>query len=263
MGAKGIGINVETHLADVGTINANENQLRDVLTNLIFNAIDAMPDGGTITIRSTCDHDQATLTVSDTGTGMNDETIQRCFEPFFSTKGGNGAGLGLSMVHGIVRRHKGEIDIKSNQDEGTTITIVLPILQSDAEHAPEPKTDGVIPTAQKILVIDDEESAREVILECLKTDNHSVETAEDGQQGVESFFEGDFDLVITDRAMPRMNGDQVAAAVKGMNANTPVIMLTGFADTTNDQTFNIDIVVNKPVTRDKLRHAISAVILPE
>jgi signal transduction histidine kinase len=125
--ADGLAIHVETALGDIPPVLGNEAALREMLTNLIFNAVDAMPEGGTITIRTRAEGERVLLEVSDTGTGMTEETRQRCLDPFFTTKGERGTGLGLAMVDGITRRHEGTIEVKSELGCGTSVTVRLPV----------------------------------------------------------------------------------------------------------------------------------------
>src|SRR4029434_11166545 len=120
-------INVELDLAKIGVVLGNAAELREVITNLIFNAVDAMPEGGSITIRSGCAGSEVFIEAIDTGTGMTSEVRNRCLEPFFSTKGEKGTGLGLSMVFGIVTRHEGNVEMSSSLGTGTTFRIRLPV----------------------------------------------------------------------------------------------------------------------------------------
>lgn len=262
MGAKGVRINVETNLQDIPLVNAKESHLREILINLILNAVDAMPNGGTITINTMKDNGMVVFEVCDTGVGMTEEVRQRCLEPFFTTKGDEGTGLGLSMVYGFVKRRNGSISIDSRPGKGTKVRLVLP---SDANEHAEQKIEMpvmVIP-AMRILVIDDESYARKLFSMYLRSDNHSVEFAESGQEGLQKFSSGKYDLVITDRAMPDMSGDQVALAVRKINPGTPVIMVTGFGDIMNENRQcpkGVDVVVCKPVTHTDLQRSIAQAI---
>ncbi|MDD4870492.1 MAG: PAS domain-containing protein [Kiritimatiellae bacterium] len=259
MAAKGANIQVVSELNEVHNVYGNESQLREMLTNLIFNAVDAMPKGGTLTINV---HNEAPFTVikvTDTGMGMTEEVRQHCFEPFFTTKHKRGGGLGLSMVHGIIRQHEGNIDVESIEGKGTTFIIRLP-------EAVEPvfgektKVDKPVEIQQmKVLLIDDEEIVRQTVEACLKGDKHTVHTATDGNEGIALFRKEHFDIVITDRAMPGMSGDHVASEIKKINPNMPVIMLTGFGHVMKDlqqRPAGVDLIVSKPVTRDSLRDSL-------
>jgi PAS domain S-box-containing protein len=262
--AKGISIEVRTDLQDQPLLAGYESELREALTNLIFNAVDAMPHGGTITLRTGRDGHHAVLALTDTGVGMTEEVRRRCLEPFFSTKGQHGAGLGLSTVYGTVTRHHGRIDIQSALGKGTTFTLRLPLGPANAIAAPSANVgDAAQPVRpRRILVVEDETVLRDVIAEYLSTDGHTAETAGDGQEALEKFAAAEFDLVLLDRAMPGMSGDQVAARIKSSKPNLPVIMLTGFGAmmlASEEKPAGVDLVLGKPVTMAQLREAIAAV----
>jgi signal transduction histidine kinase len=265
MNAKGVTIEVLTEFEDVSLIKGNESDLREVFVNLILNAVDAMPDGGTLTCRLASEnrHDAVVLELSDTGTGMTEEASSRCLEAFFTTKGMQGTGLGLSMVYGIVQRHGGDIEIHTEQGEGTTMRLLFPV-PIDAEDIQEGQREEPEPLAPlRVLAIDDEARSRDLIASLLRADGHEAETAEGGDEGVEMFREGAFDLVITDRAMPLLSGDEVAARIAKDRPGTPVIMLTGFGDIMKDKDEvpeGVTFVMSKPVTRRDLRHVMTRVM---
>ena len=206
-------------------------ELRELLTNLIFNAVDAMPQGGVITLRTRHEPgppEAVVLEVSDTGTGMDEETRRRCLEPFFTTKGQKGTGLGLAMVYGTMQRHGGAIDLQSTPGKGTTFSLSFPVGVETPEAVPVATLNAQ--QSLSILTVDDQPVLCEILVEHLTEDWHRVETAMDGREALEKFRAkaaiDPFDLVITDRAMPHMNGEQLAAAIKAMNPDTRVIMLT-------------------------------------
>lgn len=264
-GGKGVPIEVRTRLgSNIPHVRGSEAELSEVLTNMILNSIDAMPQGGLVTISSTADERHAILSVADTGMGMSEEVRRQCMEPFFSTKGEKGTGLGLSMVHGIVRRHRGNIDIRSAPGRGTTVEIRLPVIFEPGEK--KERTVAVEATRSlKILVIDDDLWTRDLMKLLLEADNHEVDVAQTGTEGLTRFAKQEYDLVMTDRAMPDMSGDQVAAAVKKVNPAMPVVLLTGFGDVMKDEgelPEGIDSILSKPVTQDELQHAIRSVIDP-
>ena len=262
---------VEADMRPVPRILGSESELRELLTNLIFNAVDAMPEGGTIRIRTGLREapvneethlapaaPQVFLEVSDTGTGMTEEVRRRCLEPFFSTKGERGTGLGLPMVFGIVKRHRGTMDIESTVGKGTTFIVLLPMDTTQAREA-EPRAQA--PSGPlHVLVVDDEPIARDVLTEYLAGDGHTVETAVNGREGFEKFKAGRFSVVITDRAMPEVGGDQLAAMVKEAAPTTPVILLTGFGDLMNaagEKPEGVDLVVKKPIRLATLRDVLA------
>lgn len=257
--ARGITIALVTDLQDVPPVRGNPAEIRELLTNLIFNAADAMPEGGIITVSTRREGDQVVLEVSDTGTGMTGEIRRRCLEPFFSTKGERGTGLGLSMVHGIVSRHGGSLDVKSAPGEGTTIRVAFPVATEDPA-AQTAAARGVGPSPrQRVLLVDDEPMIREVVTEYLKLDGHVVHQAASGQDALKEFRTQEFDVVITDRAMPGMNGDQLAVALKRMRPDMPVILLTGFGDMMEaggERPTGIDVILAKPPTLAAVRQGL-------
>ena len=257
--AHGAAIRIETSLSDVARVAGVEPEIREVLTNLIFNAVDAMPRGGTITLRTRRDGDRVALDLADTGTGMSEEVRRRCLEPFFSTKGKKGTGLGLAMVYGIVNRHEGSLAIESAPGQGTTFTIHLPVWTQGAA-GPAVLDAEPVPRSLEVLLVDDDPGAREVVAEYLTADGHVVRMAGDGREAWETFLQGRFDLVITDQAMPEMNGDDLAAAIKQVAPAVPVILLSGFADFRRegaDAGCGADIAVGKPITLAALRQAVA------
>jgi len=261
--ANNINISIKTDLHSIPHVNGNENELRTVLTNLFFNAVDAMPENGTIAIRTYREDEHIVVEVSDTGVGMTDEVKQRCLEPFFSTKEERGTGLGLSMVHGIIRRHGGDIEIKSEPGEGATFIVRLPIpVEEQVEDAPQ-ETEYTVRSLH-VLFVEDQPMVRDVISEYLRVDGHTVEAANNGREVLEKFHSGRYDLVITDRAMPDMNGVQLAMLIKDIAPNKPVIMLTGFGDmmkVTGDIPDAIDYLLTKPVKLSDFREALAKVTI--
>ena len=263
MTAKGINIKVVKQLGDAQNVFGNEAQLREVLTNLIFNAVDAMLKGGILTISARRESPFTIIEVSDTGSGMSEEARRRCFEPFFTTKRKRGGGLGLSMVHGIVRQHEGTIEVKSTEGKGSTFTVKIPESSSPVAQEKTMATKPSDVTAMKVLLIDDEEIVRHTIEACLKGDNHTVKTATNGTRGMELFRSEHFDIVITDRAMPGMSGDHIATEIKKINPNVPIIMLTGLGHIMTDlhqSPAGVDLIVSKPVTRDTLRDSLTKAV---
>ena len=255
--AAGATVEIALELEAVPPVAGEESALREVLTNLIFNAVDAMPAGGTLTLRTVQRGDTAVLEVADTGTGMTEETRQRCLEPFYSTKGERGTGLGLSMVFGIVQRHSGALDIRSAVGVGTTFVITLP-LQDAPALAAVAAPERAAPRPLRVLVVDDETPVRDTLSAVLAADGHDVQLATDGADGLRRFDAGTFDLVITDKAMPVMNGDQMAAAIKSRAPQMPVILLTGFGLFHEKAEFpDVDVLVSKPVRIPALRDAIA------
>jgi signal transduction histidine kinase/ActR/RegA family two-component response regulator len=266
--AAGITISLETQVEPVSPVIGDEAALREALTNLVFNAVDAMPRGGRITLRcGTRPDGQVEIELQDEGTGMTEEVRRRCLDPFFTTKGALGTGMGLSMVHGIAQRHSGSLEIESAWGSGTTIRLVLPGCPSQAPAVPASapvQVEAAPERPLRVLVIDDEPAVREVLAAYLQSFGYVSETAVNGLDGLlrfrtEAAIAVGFDAVVTDRAMPEMNGDTLARALKEVNASVPVIMLTGFGDVLSAQDERpdgVDEVLSKPVNRVTLHQTL-------
>ena len=259
--ANAVTIALQTDLQEIPSVAGNEADLREILSNMIFNAVDAMPAGGTITLRTRHENEQVSLEVNDTGTGMTEEVRRRCLEPFFSTKGERGTGLGLAIVYGIVQRHGGSVDIQSEVGKGSTFRLHLPIHTGQSAPVAEAEVkESSRPLS--ILVVEDDPALLEIEAEYLSSEGHTIETATNGCEGLEKFREGRFDLVVVDRAMPKMNGDQMSAAIKQFSPGTPIILVTGFGDMMKSQgkkPTGVDLIVPKPFTQAALRQAIGQV----
>jgi signal transduction histidine kinase len=261
--ARGVTVEVTVEIKSSPFVAGEESALREVLTNLIFNAVDAMPEGGRIALRTSNENGDAVMHVSDTGSGMSETVRQRCLEPFFSTKGALGTGLGLSMVYGIIERHRGKLEIESAPGQGTTFIIRLPIAENSTASVPTIAAEGKLKSSLKVLIVDDEPGVLEVVASYLRCDGHSVATAASGREALEKFRRNQFDLVVLDRVMPEMSGDQTARFIKQLNQDIPVIMLTGFGaliEVTGSQPQAVDVVLSKPVTIDALRKTIGKLL---
>jgi PAS domain S-box-containing protein len=270
---RGVVIELDTSLtANDPVVPGVESELREALTNLVFNAVDAMPEGGTLSVRTrrTSDPsraeapDRVYIEVSDSGVGMDAETQRRCLEPFFTTKGERGTGLGLATVYGSVQRHNAEIYILSAPGRGTTVQLVFAAAR-EAAVPKEPARPQRLPQ-QRILVVDDDPLLLKSLRDTLATDGHAVTTAGGGLAGLEAFSaareaETPFDLVITDLGMPYVDGRQVASGVKELSPSTPVILLTGWGQRLMDDgetPSHVDRVLNKPPRLADLRAALAA-----
>lgn len=259
--AAGITIDMRLEFGNVPTIVGNESELREAMVNLIFNAADAIEKRGRITIRTEVHGRWAVITVSDNGTGMTEEVRARCLEPFFTTKGELGSGLGLGSVYGIVQRHEGELDIKTEAGRGTSVTLSIP-LERGAQKPGAPKAPAQPVKPLRLLVVEDEPLVREVLSVYLAEDKHEVTLATNGREALDFYKPGAFDLVLTDRAMPEINGDQLAAEIKKISPRQPVVLLTGYGDLMNgagELPAGVDLIVGKPFTLNSLREAIAHV----
>lgn len=244
------------------SITGNEPSLCEAFTNLVLNSVDAMPSGGTISIVAERVDDHVIVSVSDTGTGMPEEVRRRCTDPFFSTKGDRGTGLGLSICYGVVRRHDGHMEVASAPGQGTTIRIRLPLARDAFAAETVEKTGSAVRRWRRTLVVDDDGRTRAALSRYLDGVVDDIVLVSSGLEAVELLKRESFDLVITDRAMPDINGDDVAKAVKAAYPRTPVVMLTGFGDLMHanmDLPDGVDRILSKPVTAFELMEALQDV----
>ncbi|HLZ26478.1 MAG TPA: response regulator [Chloroflexota bacterium] len=287
-------IDVQLNLAEsstLGRVAIDPAELREVLLNLLFNATDAMPEGGRIEI-STRPGDKpgtADLEVRDTGSGMPESVRAHIFEPFFSTKGPKGSGLGLAVAYSIITRHGGDLEVESRVGEGTTFTIRLPYalvssrplkgartlagaptkngVASDGTPGPRPALSHALKGA-RILVADDEPGLVAIVRQFMERSGASVAVANGGRSAVEAVQAAGskFDVVITDLDMPDVDGWAVAAAVKAHQPSTHVVMLTGWAGEIAPEDFRsrgVDVVLGKPCSRAELEGAIGNLLVPK
>ena len=243
----GATIEVVTHFGKISPVMGNISELREVLTNIIFNAVEAMPKGGTLTFKTEEGDGSVCVSVSDTGIGMDDEVKARIFDPFFTTKGVKGTGLGMSVSYGIIKGHYGEIHVESYPGQGSTLLIKLPI-PSRIRPVPQPK---MVPSLKpgRILIIDDDAMVRELLSDILEAGGHTVVPAAGGRQGLRLFRKGGFDLVLTDLGMPEFSGWEVAAAIKAIAPKMPVALVTGWGltlDRAKLKAAGVDLVLSKP-----------------
>ena len=260
--ADGVQISVITDLRDVPAVAGNAAELREVLTNLVFNAVDAMPEGGAIIVATAIAEDgRVTVSLSDTGMGMTEEERARCLEPFYTTKGERGTGLGLAVVYGIVQRHGGTVEIESRKGNGSTFTLSFPA--TDAAPAAAAPIAVKVERVLRILIVDDQEIICELLSEYLQADGHTTIMATEARKALSLVQSEEIDLVITDQSMPDMSGVQLGAAIKKSSAGTPVILLTGFGDEMKAQALpgGVDLVLAKPVSIADLRGAIYSVMV--
>jgi PAS domain S-box-containing protein len=244
-----------------------ESEIREALLNLVFNAVDAMPAGGTLTLRTRAVKsqgiDQVDIEVTDTGLGMDEETLRRCLEPFFTTKGERGSGLGLAMVYGAMRRHNADIEMESAVGQGTTVRLRFPVPTRSAEA--RPATPESRPPRMRILSVDDDPLLIKSLRDALEGDGHTVVAAHGGREGIEAFRAAEergerFEVVITDLGMPYVDGRKVASAIKSNSPSTPVILLTGWGQrlvAEGDIPPDVDRVLNKPPKLRELRAALA------
>jgi CheY-like chemotaxis protein len=243
----------------------DDSELREVLVNMVFNAVDAMPQGGTLTLSAEESEGMVEIAISDTGTGMSEEVRSRIFDPFFTTKGKAGLGLGLAVGYGIIRRHEGTVEVESEADRGTTFKIRLPVATAEAkdqyikESSPLLVSlhDGVTanslhpPVSQqtKVLVVDDEAYVRELLRDILENEGCQAVLADDGQKALALFDSGNFDAIFTDIGMPEMSGWELADAIRKRDSSVPLAVITGWGEavgSAEQKGARVDWVVTKP-----------------
>ena len=264
---RGIVIQMRTELAPgLPVIMGVESEIREGLTNLVFNGVDAMPQGGTLTLRTRAARNAVWLEVVDTGVGMDEDTRIRCLEPFFTTKGDRGTGLGLAMVYGVVQRHGADIQIESAAGQGTTMRLCFALQTDTVASRTRAKMTDAAPPALRILLVDDDPLLLKSLEDILKEDGHVLTVTHGGQAGIDAvraaLENGDsFDIVITDLGMPYVDGRKVASAVKALVPSMPVILLTGWGqriEIEGDVPAHVDCVLSKPPKLRELRQALSA-----
>lgn len=253
---------------DLPPFYCSPNEIRDALTNLILNAVDAMPAGGTITVRahvlgSAETARQLVLEVQDEGTGMDEETRSHALEPFFTTKP-TGTGMGLATVYGIVRRHGGSVDIVSQPQKGTTVRLVFPLQEAPTPKAQE--THELKLPKLKILFVDDEPLIREALGHTLQAEGHQVDTSDSGPAALKMFDQAleaghGYQVVITDLGMPEMDGRQLAHKIKARSPAVPVILLSGWGMMLKDkEERHVDAVLSKPPNVHHLKRTIAQLL---
>jgi PAS domain S-box-containing protein len=276
---QGVVIEMRTEFApNPPAIMGVESEIREALINLLFNAVDAMPGGGTVTLRTRIvEHSpgpsklrNVLVEVADTGVGMDEETRRRCLEPFFTTKGERGTGLGLAMVYGVVQRHSADLEIDSAPGKGTTVRLGFAVPVGVAADAAQLEAAPPVPSRLRILVVDDDPLILRALCEILESDGHDVITANGGETGIDAFSAAQkrskpFSIVITDLGMPRVDGRKVASFVKGASESTPVILLTGWGQrlmAEGDVPPHVDCVISKPPKLRELREALALCVSP-
>jgi CheY-like chemotaxis protein/anti-sigma regulatory factor (Ser/Thr protein kinase) len=239
----------------------NASELREVFVNLIVNAVDAMPLGGKLTVSCERLDERVRLRFADSGSGMNDEIRERIFEPFYTTKGLHGTGLGLAVSYGIIERHKGTITVESEAGKGTTFEIELRAY--DKTIAEMSLKQSAHSPSLSILVVDDEEFVRETLSEMLEILNHRVVTADSGPKALETFRSGArYDMVFSDLSMPEMDGWEFAREVRRQAPGMNIVLVTGYGPGTQPPSGEkglINYIIGKPFDFTQISEAIARV----
>ncbi len=229
-------------------IHGDPIQLREMLTHLVRNSMNAIPRRGTITTGAIQQGDDAVLTVQDDGLGVTEAMRLRLLDPSAAGERADGWPTGYAVIHEVVARHRGRLEIESRKGIGTTVRVIFPTLKS---AAPQPR---------RVLVVDDDAVVREVIHTYLTDAGYAVTLAVNGRDGLEKFCAGEFDIVLTDRSMPEMEGDELAREVKKRKPGVPVILITGFGDimaATGEKPEGVDLVMSKPFTMAGLQTTLA------
>lgn len=258
---KGILIEPSLELTKDLYIMGDSSDLRNAFTNLIFNAADAMPDGGVLSIKTKKESNTAIVEFKDTGIGMTEETVEKIFDPFFSTKGVLGTGLGMSEVYGIVKRHNGRINVKSKVGIGTTITLSFASVKRTNNNIAYAKPTETLPC--RILVVDDEEYILSILHDLLTDQGHTVTTMSSAVEALNDFKENNYDIVITDLGMPEMSGQEIGGKIKKINSSTQVILISGWALNIDENKYlgkTVDFIIKKPFSIEKIVYTISEAV---
>ena len=271
LAARGINGEVHSEPGSVPLVPGDMAELRQVLTAIALNALDAMPEGGNLTFRTGTEGGRVYCQIADTGIGMTEQVRLHIFDPFFTTKREKGKGFGLSGAYAIVDRHGGEMKVESEPGKGTVFTVWLPsgaettaakpdpARQAAAAPAPEPTPAPKQAPGAKILVVDDSEEVREVLRELLSRHGYTVVTAPDGESGLVELETRAFDMAMVDLGLPGISGLEVAHRLRQRWPATRIALMTGYGDRMGPedaQTKGVDFVLSKPFSLDQLRSVV-------
>lgn len=274
--ASNIHITVDLQIGSNAMVMGDDSELREVLVNMVFNAIDAMPEGGTLRLSTRTVDDSVVIKIADTGVGMYPEVRSRIFDPFFTTKGKAGLGLGLAVSFGIIRRHGGNIEVESEYGRGTEFRITLPLSKiADREVTPVKEDVPAMPAVTRceapapdeaqrarVLVVDDEDFVRDLLQEILEAEQCDVHAAESGTEALKLFGELRFDGVFTDVGMPGMSGWELAREIRQLNGGIPIAVITGWGEAvgSNEQkAAGVNWVIAKPFTADRIGELVQEI----
>ena len=270
--ASNIHITLELLIGSNAMVMGDDSELREVLVNMVFNAIDAMPEGGTLSLRTETVDESVVIKVLDTGVGMYPEVRSRIFDPFFTTKGKAGLGLGLAVSFEIIRRHGGNIEVESQYGKGTEFRITLPVAKIAKQSVKQVEAAAPVLPPQppatiqagprlrtRLLVVDDEDFVRDLLGEILEGEHCDVYLAADGTQALAAFKEMEFDGVFTDVGMPGMSGWELAREIRQINKRIPIAVITGWGEAVGSheqKAAGVDWIVAKPFTADRIAELV-------
>ena len=263
---QGILIELDDAVGEVPPIEGNPTELREVLVNLVLNAVQAMPEGGTLRVATGTQGERVTVEVADTGVGMSEEVRGRIFEPLFTTKGDKGTGMGLAVSQGIVQEHGGLIEARSQEGVGTRFILAFPPFDgvADGEIERPLVAEAHVRKAGRLLVVDDEPTVRDVTQKLLEVKGYTVVAVPGGPDALrvteqEAAAGAPFDAVVTDLSMPEMSGRELAARLRKRGFTPCIVLLTGDTDA-DDAAEHVDAVVKKPFKLDHLDQTLQRLL---
>jgi signal transduction histidine kinase/CheY-like chemotaxis protein len=267
--SKGVAIDLRVETPEPLAVLGVPSDLREIVVNLILNAVDAMPLGGRLLLRGEGQDRRAVLTCQDSGTGMDLAVLERAFEPFFSTKGSNGNGMGLAIVYSVVARHGGEVRVASAPGAGTTFTVILPLSDPavfalathPADLDPAAPVDDAATELEglSLLLVDDDPGFRDVFARRLSLDAQRVDVVSDAGAALSALEDGAWDVLCIDERLPDMTGRQLAAEIRQRGREVVIVLISGFATQPNDPALlgpGVDAVLPKPCTDAELARVL-------
>jgi signal transduction histidine kinase/CheY-like chemotaxis protein len=274
--ASNIHISLDVQIGSNAMVMGDDAELREVLVNMVFNAIDAMPEGGTLTLSTRTEGESVIIRIIDTGVGMYPEVRSRIFDPFFTTKGTAGLGLGLAVSFGIIRRHGGNIEVESHYGKGSEFRVTLPVAKMVESCVPQPEVSALPaeepaaatvppalePTKTRLLVVDDEDFVRDLLRDILECEDCEVHLAHDGTEALALFRSVQFHGVFTDVGMPGMSGWELAREIRQLNKQVPIAVITGWGEivgSTEQRAAGVDWVIAKPFTADRIAELVAEI----
>ena len=255
-------LRVDANQMEIPIVDGNATELREVFINILFNAVDAMPNGGELRIRTETNGKNVFVYFIDTGEGMSEETRKRVFDPFFTTKGSKGTGLGMSVAYGIINRHNGQISIDSELGIGTTVTVQLPVSEKVIKEI-ECNYGLRREERARILLIEDHKITLDVLAENLVNLGYYVQKVESGMAGIKIFKGGNYDIVITDVGLCDISGWTVSKKIKEISSHVPVVFITGWGNQLSSSQLKecgVDYVLTKPFKIEEISAIIKKAI---
>jgi CheY-like chemotaxis protein len=259
---KGITIDLQQYLEPVPPILGDAAELREVVTNLILNAVDAMTQDGILTVATGLADDSVWLDVGDTGMGIAPDVRERIFEPFFTTKAQRGTGLGLAVSRSIARRHEGDLTVESTPGMGSRFRLTLPLPTTAATTPAIAHPQATIELRPlRVLLVEDDREVRDTLAQLLMLDNHCVDRAADGLEALSLFQPGAYDVVCSDLGMPGMNGWELIAQLRERDPAVVTMLLSGWGaqiDPAEARERGADFIIAKPIDFEELHSALVA-----